>query len=132
MRLLILVMAGLRRTPRRATCSIVGQLLYRTESLTGTMPSLLERHRAGCLVCQAETVRQRHVVRGLGALREETEAMPYDLAAALEGGIIVPHHAADASRPASRSSRNAIAGAAGAASLAAIGVVVAWRAKRAS
>ncbi len=130
MRFFLIMIASLPRTPRRVTCALVGQLLYRSESLTGTMPWVLERHRAGCLTCQAETARQRQVMRGLGALHEETEAMPYDLAAALEGGIVVPHHEADARSH--RTSRNALAGAAGAASLAAIGVVVAWRARRAS
>ena len=83
------VNASLRRAPRRVACSVVQNLLYASASEGWNIPTGLGRHQATCLNCQAETVRQKLVLRGLGDMAHVVEPMPYDLAEALHAGGIV-------------------------------------------
>lgn len=111
------------RTPRAVACSAVRQLLYSVESGGRSMPDALERHRASCLSCQTETIRQRQVLRGLVDLSEIIELMPYDVSSELDPGFtsVVGEDGIDDLLGRRRPSRAAIASAA---SLAAIGAVV--------
>ena len=125
------VNASLRRAPRRVACSVVQSLLYASASEGWNIPTGLGRHQATCLNCQAETVRQKLVLRGLGEMAHVVEQMPYDLAEALHEGGLVASDSLDAyPNTPRRASRTAIASAA---SIAAIGaVVIAGRRLRAS
>ncbi len=113
---------------RRVACTAVRQLLYAAETGTMAMPVRLERHRQECLACQAEAVRQRRIVRALADLEHELEQAPRDLS-----GALVPDDATAVERSGTaRAPRTARTALAGAASLAALGIAVAMRAKRAS
>ncbi|MDE0289006.1 MAG: hypothetical protein OXJ36_06985 [bacterium] len=111
------------RLPRGAACGMTRLVLYGVESGAITIPQSLERHRRACLLCQAATVRQRHVMRGLASLRQEVEPLPYDMTSVLDQPTI---HVADdgsARTPGARR-RPLVAAVASAASVAAIGLVV--------
>lgn len=113
----------MNRGPRVVACSVVRQLLYSFESRAREMPTVLERHRESCLSCQAHTVRQRQVLRGLHHLGEVVELLPsdapveFDPAPAAAGGEAEGNDLVGRRRP----SRAAITSAA---SLAAIGAAV--------
>ncbi len=77
-------MIGIPRTPRGAACGMARYLLYGVESGVLNGPLSMERHRAGCLVCQAASVRQRRIMRELASLRYRLEPLPHDIAAGLE------------------------------------------------
>ncbi len=85
-------MIGIPRTPRSAACGMARYLLYGVESGVFNGPVSLERHRAGCLVCQAASVRRRKIMRELASLRYRLEPLPYDIAAGLEEtpGMAIP------------------------------------------
>ncbi len=98
-------------------------VLYGVESGTITLPQPLERHRSECLLCQAATVRQRQVMRGLASLRQEFEPLPYDMTSVLDQPTIQVTDDDPADMPADRR-RPLVAAIASAASVAAIGLVV--------
>ena len=111
--------AGIDVMPRGAACGVTRLVLYGAESGAVEMPTVLDRHRTGCLVCQAATVRQRQLIKDLGSLRDEIEPLPYDLAGALDQPMVVASAPLDQDRDARRRSlRTAVA------SAAAIGAVV--------
>ena len=117
-----LARAGFDRVPRGAACGMTRLVLYGAESGAVGIPAVLARHRRGCLVCQAATVRQRQLIMGLASLRYELEPIPYDMTVALDQPVeIVPDGLVAARDARCRSVRAAVASAA---SLAAIGVVV--------
>ena len=111
------------RLPRGAACRMTRLVLYGVESGTITLPQPLERHRSECLLCQAATVRQRQVMRGLASLRQEFEPLPYDMASVLDQPTIQVTDDDPADKPADRR-RPLVAAIASAASVAAIGLVV--------
>ena len=114
--------AGIARLPRGAVCEMTRLALYGVESGAVGIPEMLERHRGACLVCQAATVRQRQVIRGLASLRQEWEPLPYDMTVVLDQPMkVAPDHPA-ATTPARR--RSVLAAVASTASIAAIGLVV--------
>ncbi|WP_420612217.1 hypothetical protein [Candidatus Spongiisocius sp.] len=119
--------AGLDRVPRVATCGLTRLVLHGAESGGIELPPVMERHRSGCLSCQAATARQRRMLSELGALRTEVEPVPYDMTAGLEYPVEV-----DADHPSAprRSSRRTTTAVASAVSIAAIGVVVLARRMR--
>lgn len=119
--------AGLDRVSRVATCGLTRLVLHGAESGGIELPPVMERHRRGCLSCQAATARQRRMLAELGALRTEVEPVPYDMTAGLEYPVEV-----DADHPSAqrRSSRRTTTAVASAVSIAAIGVVVMARRMR--
>ncbi|MCY4621165.1 MAG: hypothetical protein OXD34_04915 [bacterium] len=120
--------AGLDRVPRTATCGLTRLVLHGAESGGIDLPPVLERHRSGCLSCQAATARQRRMLAELGALRTEVEPVPYDMTAGLEYPVEVgADHASTQRRSTNRSTTTAVASAV---SIAAIGGVVLVRRMR--
>ncbi len=114
--------AGIDRVPREAACGVTRLVLYGVESGVIGIPPMLARHRRGCLVCQAATVRQRQVIKGLASMRRHFEPLPYDMTVVLDQPMtILPESPTMAHDTRRRSVRAAVASAA---SLAAIGVVV--------
>lgn len=118
--------AGLDRVPRIATCGLTRLVLHGAESGGIDLPPVMERHRRGCLPCQAATARQRRMLAELGALRAEVEPVPYDMTAGLEYPV---EAGADHPSTQRRSIRTTTA-VASAVSIAAIGVVVLARRMR--
>ena len=119
--------AGLDRVPRIATCGLTRLVLHGAESGGIDLPPVMERHRRGCLSCQAATARQRRVLAELGALRAQVEPVPYDMTAGLE----YPAEGGDhPSAQRSSTSRRTATAVASAVSIAAIGVVVLARRMR--
>ena len=119
--------AGLDRVPRIATCGLTRLVLHGAESGGIDLPPVMERHRLGCLSCQAATARQRRVLAELGALRTQVEPVPYDMTAGLEYPAEV---GADHPSAQPGSSRRTVTAVASAVSIAAIGVVVLARRMR--
>lgn len=118
----LLARTGIDRLPRGAVCRMTRLALYGVESGTLAIPPVLERHRDACLLCQAATVRQRHVMRGLASLRQEYEPVPYDMTSVLDQPVqVASDDPADASSP---RRRPVVAVVASAASIAAVGLVV--------
>ena len=119
--------AAFDRVPRIATCGLTRLVLHGAESGGIDLPPVMERHRRGCLSCQAATARQRRMLAELGALRSQVEPVPYDLTAGLEYPVEV-----DSDHPAPRrfTSPRATTAVASAVSIAAIGVVVLARRMR--
>ena len=114
--------AGIDRVPREAACGVTRLVLYGVESGVIDIPAMLERHRRGCLVCQAATVRQRQVIKGLASMRRHFEPLPHDMTVVLDQPVtMVPESLTKARDTRRRSVRAAVASVA---SLAAIGVVV--------
>ena len=97
-------------------------VLYGVESGAVGIPAVLARHRRGCLVCQAATVRQRQLIKGLASLRDAIEPIPYDMTVVLDQPMAVIPERLDQARDTRR--RSVRAAVASAASLAAVGVVV--------
>lgn len=118
----LLARTGIDRIPRGAACRMTRLTLYGVESGTLGIPPVLERHRDACLLCQAATARQRHVLRGLASLRQEFEPVPYDMTAVLDQPVPVISDDPDAAISSRR--RPVLAAVASAASIAAIGLVV--------
>ena len=120
--------AGLDRVPRTATCGLTRLVLHGAESGGIDLPPVMERHRRGCLSCQAATARQRRMLAELGALRTEVEPVPYDMTAGLEYPVEAgADHASTQRRSTNRRTTTAVASAV---SIAAIGVVVLVRRMR--
>ena len=113
--------AGLAIAQRAVICSVARRLLYMSEAKSRLLPGGLARHQASCLVCQAETVRQRNLLRGLADLRDVTHPMPGDLSNDWAPSPTASDWVGLTPRRTGRMSRRAIASAA---SIAAIGVVV--------
>ena len=97
-------------------------VLYGAESGTLGIPQVLERHRGACLLCQAATIRQRHVIKGLASLRQDFEPLPYDMTPVLDQPMQVASDDPAGTITARR--RPVVAAVASAASIAAIGLVV--------
>ncbi len=76
----VIARIGFPRTPRSAACGITRHLAYGVESGELSAPTVLGRHRGGCLVCQATAARQRRILRELASMRNRLEPLPYDLA----------------------------------------------------
>lgn len=122
--------AGLDRVPRIATCGLTRLVLHGAESGGIDLPPVLERHRRGCLSCQAATARQRRMLAELGAMRNQVEPVPYDMTAGLEYPVEVDADHPEAQR---RSiNRRTTTTVASAVSVAAIGAVVLARRMRSS
>ena len=122
--------SGLDRVPRTTACGLTRLVLHGAESGGIDLPTVLERHRSGCLSCQAATARRRKVLQELASLRTEVEPAPYDLAAALDYPVeVVAEHPAGRRRSPYRRPTTAVASAV---SIAAIGVVVLVRRMRSS
>ena len=79
-----LVKTGINRVPRGAACGMMRRALYGVESGVIGIPDVLDRHRGACLSCQASTVWQRQVIKGLTSLRQDWEPLPHDMATVLE------------------------------------------------
>ena len=118
----LLARTGIDRLPRGAACGMTRMVLYGVESGALGIPRVLERHRGACLLCQAATVRQRHVIRGLASLRQEFEPLPYDMTSVLDQPVQVTSD--DPADTISARHRSVVAAVASAASIAAIGLVV--------
>lgn len=118
----LLARTGMDRLPRGAACGMTRMVLYGVESGTLGIPSVLRRHRGACLFCQAATVRQRHVMRGLASLRHEFEPLPSDLTSILDQPMEVASE--DHADAVSSKRRSVVTAVASAASIAAIGLVV--------
>lgn len=118
------VLAGtkLGRAPRSAVCGVMRLMLYGVESGAIVAPTLLERHRNACLVCQASAVRQRRLLRGLASLRQQLEPLPYEMTVVLGHPLSVTTRSLSAARKAC--TRSVAAATASVASVVAIGVVV--------
>jgi hypothetical protein len=82
---------------------------------------MLIRHRLGCLSCQAETIRQRQVLRGFSDISEVTESSPRDLTS---DWVTIEQDSFEGAAPVDRRRRRSRVAIASAASIAAIGVVV--------
>ena len=120
--------AGLDRVPRIATCGLTRLVLHGAESGGIDLPPVMERHRRGCLSCQAATARQRRMLTELGAMRTQVEPAPYDMTAGLEYPAEVGGEQPSEQR--SSTSRRTATAVASAVSIAAIGVVVVARRMR--
>lgn len=118
----LLARTGIDRLPRGAACGMTRLVLYGVESGTLGIPQVLERHRGACLLCQAATVRQRHVIRALASLRQEFEPLPYDMTPVVYRPVQVASD--DPAGTITGRRRPVVAAVASAASLAAIGAVV--------
>lgn len=107
---------------RKAACALAHQLRYPADSGGWSLPMSIRRHVLSCLTCQADVIRHKQIMKGLAGMSEITEAMPYDLAEALESGkvAIAGIGPVDELALRRRPSRTAIASA----SIAAIGVAV--------
>lgn len=114
--------AGLERVPRITACGLTRLVLHGAESGGIDLPAVLERHRGGCLSCQAATARQRKLLDELAALRAQVEPAPYDMTTALEypAEVVAGHPSAQPRSP----RRRTTTAVASALSIAAIGVVV--------
>lgn len=120
--------AGLDSVPRVATCGLTRLVLHGAESGGIDLPPVMERHRRGCLSCQAATARQRRILAELGELRTQIEPVPYDMTAGLEYPVEVDaDHPSELCRSTKRRTTAAVASAV---SIAAIGVVVLVRRMR--
>ena len=113
---------GVDRLPRGAACGMTRLVLYGVESGNLGIPQALERHRGSCLVCQAATVRQRNVIRGLASLRQEYEPLPYDMTAVLDRTMRIVSD--DPGETITARRRPVVTAVASAASIAAIGLVI--------
>lgn len=69
---------------RSARCAVVRT--YAPSPITG-VAQLGDRHVRRCLTCQAETARERGLVRSLAELRSTTELAPPSLVRAVDAGI---------------------------------------------
>ena len=118
----LLARTRIDRLPRGAACGMTRLVLYGVESGTHGIPRALERHRGACLLCQAATVRQRHVMRALALLRQDFEPLPYDMTTVLDQPVQVGSD--DPIGTITGRSRSVVTAVASAASLAAIGAVV--------
>ena len=118
----LLARTGVVRLPRGAACGVTRLVLYGVESGSVGIPHVLERHRGSCLLCQAATVRQRQVIRGLASLRQEIEPLPYDMTPVLDQPVQMASDDPEGTIPTKR--RSVVAAVASAASIAAIGLVV--------
>ncbi len=116
---------GFATLPRWAACRMTRRMLYEVESGDVGMPTVLDRHRRECLACQAASVHQRHLIRGLASLRGLLEPIPYDMAAVFDHPAPVASERYGRTRPLRPASAPVRAAVASAASLAALGVVVA-------